>query len=145
TVVEARGKTQKAPFDGKDINMADKSSVEASDKKRYEFVKEIVSKVEDRKVSSNAQTKQDAADRILAHKWIGIPVFAVIMWVVFSISQTYLGPFLADTFVGWIDAFYAWVEGLLGEGTSPVLSAILLDSIIGAVGAVVGFLPLIMV
>ena len=70
--------------------------------------------------------------------------FAVVMWVVFSISQTYLGPFLADIFVGWIDAFYAWVEGLLGEGTSPVLSAILLDGIIGGVGAVVGFLPLIM-
>lgn len=145
TVVEVKGKTQRAPFDSKGINMEDRSSVEAFDKKRYEFVKSIVAKVEDRKVSSNGQTKQDAADRILAHKWLGIPVFVVVMWAVFSISQTYLGPFLADTFVGWIDLFYGWVEGLLGQGTSPVLSAILLDGIIGGVGAVVGFLPLIMV
>ena len=145
TVADVKGKIQVAPFDGKGIDMADKSSVEASDKKRYEFVKGIVSKVEDRKVSSNSQTKQDAADRILAHKWFGIPIFAVVMWAVFSISQTHLGPLLADTFVGWIDSFYASVEGLLGEGISPVLSSILLDGIIGGVGAVVGFLPLIMV
>jgi ferrous iron transport protein B len=145
TVVEVKGKTQAAPFDGKGVDLADRSSVEASDKKRYEFVKGVVSKVEDRKVSSSTQTKQDAADRILAHKWLGIPIFAVIMWAVFSISQTHLGPLLADTFVGWIDSFYVWVEASLGEGVSPVLSSILLDGIIGGVGAVVGFLPLIMV
>lgn len=145
TVVEVSGKTQTAPFDSKGVNMEDRTSVEAFDKKRYEFVKDIVTKVEVRKVNSNGQTKQDAADRILAHKWFGIPVFALVMWSVFSISQTYLGPFLADTFVGWIDLFYSFVEGLLGQGVSPVLSSILLDGIIGGVGAVVGFLPLIMV
>jgi ferrous iron transport protein B len=145
TVVEIKDKTQTAPFDSKGVNMEDKSSVEASDKKRYEFVKGIISKVEKRQTSSSSQTKQDAVDRILAHKWLGIPIFALIMWLVFSISQTHLGPFLADIFVGWIDSLHAWVEGLLGEGTSPVLSAILLDGIIGGVGAVVGFLPLIMV
>lgn len=145
TVVEVKGKTQTAPFDSKNVDMADRASVEASDKIRYEFVKDIVSKVEDRQIHSNIQTKQDAADRILAHKWLGIPIFAVVMWAVFSISQTYVGPFLADTLVGWIDSFYGWVEGSLGEGVSPVLASILLDGIIGGVGAVVGFLPLIMV
>lgn len=144
-VIEVKDKSQTAPFNTKGVNLADKNSVEASDKKRYEFVKGIVSKVEHRKISSNKQTKQDAADRILAHKWLGIPIFAVIMWAVFSISQTHVGPFLADTLVGWIDLFYGFVEGLLGEGTSPVLSSILLDGIIGGVGAVVGFLPLIMI
>ncbi len=63
----------------------------------------------------------------------------------FSISQTHLGPVLADIFVGWIDGFYGFAEGLLGESVSPVLSALLLDGIIGGVGAVVGFLPLIMI
>lgn len=145
TVMEVKGKKQHAPFDSSAVNMADKSAVEASDRKRYELVKSIISDVEDRKVSSNRQTRQDAVDRVLAHKWLGIPIFALVMWAVFSISQTHLGPLLADTFVGWIDGFYGWVEGLLGEGVSPVLSAILLDGIIGGVGAVVGFLPLIMV
>ncbi|WP_069998378.1 ferrous iron transport protein B [Cellulosilyticum sp. I15G10I2] len=144
-VVERKDETQTAPFNSKGVNMADKNSVEASDKKRYEFIKGIVSKVEDRTISSNSQTKQDAADRILAHKWLGIPIFALIMWAVFSISQTHLGPLLADILVGWIDLLYGWVEGLLGDATSPVLAAILLDGIIGGVGAVLGFLPLIMV
>ncbi len=143
-VVEVRGKKQQAPFDGSAVNMTDKTAVEASDKKRFEFVKDIVSEVEHRKVSSNRQTRQDAVDRIVAHKWLGIPIFAAVMWAVFSISQTFVGPYLADTLVGWIDGFYGWAEGMLGEGVSPVLSAILLDGIIGGVGAVVGFLPLIM-
>jgi ferrous iron transport protein B len=125
--------------------MADRSAVEVSDKKRYELVKGIVLEVEHRKVNSNRQTTQDAVDRIVAHKWLGIPIFAVVMWAVFSISQTHLGPLFADTLVGWIDGFNGWAGGLLGEGVSPVLKAILLDGIIGGVGAVVGFLPLIMV
>ncbi len=145
TAIEIKGKRQKAPFDSSAVDMADKSAIEASDRKRFEFVKSIVSEVENRKVSSNRQTKQDAIDRVLAHKWFGIPIFAVVMWAVFSISQTHLGPLLADTLVGWIDGFYGWAEGLLGEGVSPVLSSILLDGIIGGVGAVIGFLPLIMV
>ncbi|TCO78672.1 ferrous iron transport protein B [Marinisporobacter balticus] len=143
--VEVKGKSQTAPYDSKRIDFANAKAVEASDKKRYEFVNSIVSNVEDRKVSSNHQTKQDAADRILAHKWFGIPIFAAVMWAVFSISQTHLGPLLADTFAGWIDGLYAWTEGMLGEGVSPILSSLLLDGIIGGVGAVVGFLPLIMV
>jgi len=144
-VVEVKEKTQTPPFNASNVNMEDKASVEASDKKRFEFVKDVVSKVEKRKVNSNKQTKQDAADRILAHKWFGIPIFALIMWGVFSLSQTHLGPLLADAFVGWIDGFYGIVESSLGENVSPVLSSILLDGIIGGVGAVVGFLPLIMV
>ncbi len=139
------GKGQTAPFETKGVNMADRESVKASDKKRFDFVKGIVSKVEDRKVASNKQTLQDAADRILANRFLGLPIFAVIMWAVFAISQEHVGPFLADILVGWIDGLNEVVAGMLGESVSPVLSAILLDGIIGGVGAVVGFLPLIMV
>lgn len=144
-VIKVNGNRQKAPFDAGNIDLTDKKEVEAADKKRFAFVKKIVSKVEDRKTSSSAQTRQDAADRIIAHKWLGIPIFAAIMWAVFSLSLTHVGPVFADIFVGWIDMFNAWVGSLLGEGVSPVLEAILLDGIIGGVGAVVGFLPLIMV
>ncbi len=143
--VEVNGNDQRASFDAGDVDMTDKNAVEAADKERFEFVKDIVSKAEDREVSSSDQTIQDAVDRVVAHKWFGIPIFAVVMWAVFSLSQTHIGPLLADTFVGWIDMFNAWVAGLLGEGVSPLLSAILLDGIIGGVGAVVGFLPLVMV
>ncbi|WP_099189841.1 ferrous iron transport protein B [Tepidibacter mesophilus] len=143
--VEVKGKGQMSPYNSKGVDFTNSEEVKASDKNRYEFVKGIVSKVENRKVISNRQTNQDAADRILAHKWFGIPIFAVVMWAVFSISQTHLGPLLADTLVGWIDAIYAWAEGAMGGGVSPILKSLLLDGIIGGVGAVVGFLPLIMV
>ncbi|MBN2900078.1 MAG: ferrous iron transporter B, partial [Clostridia bacterium] len=143
--VKVKGKGQKMAFDLGSADLTDKSAVEALDKKRYAFVNEIVSKVEQRKVMSKEQTKHDAIDRVLAHKWLGLPIFAAVMWAVFSISQTYLGAYLADTFVGWIDGFYGFAEGALGESVSPILSALLLDGIIGGVSAVVGFLPLIMV
>lgn len=143
--IQVKGLNQKAPFKGNNIDLSNPKEVEVNDKKRYDFVKTVVGKVEKRKVQSNKATMQDKADRILAHKWFGLPIFVVVMLGVFSISQTYLGPFLADTLVGWIDKFGVVVEGILGEGVSPVLSSLLLDGIIGGVGAVVGFLPLIMI
>ena len=144
-VVEVKGLSQTAPFNEQGIDIKSAQSVQYFDTKRFEFVKDLVEIVETRQVKSNAQTNQDRADRLLAHKWLGLPIFALVMWSVFSISQTHLGPILADTLVGWIDGLYALVEGLLGDEVSPVLSALLLDGIIGGVGAVVGFLPLIMV
>ncbi|MGI6659308.1 MAG: ferrous iron transporter B [Dethiobacteraceae bacterium] len=144
-VVGAKGRQQTAPFNGAGMQLTDQEAERAVDKKRFAFVDKIVDEVEEKKISSNGQTKQDAVDKILAHPWLGLPIFALVMWTVFSISQTHLGPFLADVFVGWIDSFYVWAEGLLAAGVSPVLRAILLDGIIGGVGAVVGFLPLIMV
>ena len=138
-------KNQAAPFEAGNIDRTDRSEVEAADKRRFEFVKDVVEQVEEREVASNQQTIQDTVDRVVAHKWLGIPIFAVIMWAVFSLSQTHVGPLFADIFVGWIDQLNAGVASMLGDSVSPVLRAILLDGIIGGVGAVVGFLPLIMV
>ncbi len=143
---EACGKGQEAPFRGTvDPDSTDEAAAEAADRERFAFVDRLVSDVEIRKADSAAQTRQDAADRIIAHKYLGIPIFAVVMFLVFQVSQVWLGPLLADYFVGLIESFQGHVEGLLGEGVSPLLSALLLDGMIGGVGAVVGFLPLIMV
>lgn len=144
-VIEINGQVQTAPFDDQGVDFKNVASVHELDSQRFDFVKELVKNVERRQVKSNVQTRQDIADRVLAHKWLGLPIFAVVMWGVFSISQTYLGPIFADIFGAWIDSFYALVEGALGNDVSPFLSALLLDGIIGGVGAVIGFLPLIMV
>ena len=66
------------------------------------------------------------------------------MFAVFDISQVRLGPFIADWLVGWIETFQGYVAGLL-ENSSTFLQALIADGIIGGVGAVVGFLPLVMV
>ena len=88
--------------------------------------------------------KQDKLDSILTNRWLGIPIFAAIMFLVFDISQSTFGPFLADTLVGWIEGFKETVAGSL-ESASPFMQALIVDGIIGGVGAVVGFLPLVMV
>jgi len=137
-------KKQAAPFTA-GAKASTKESYEKADKKRYAFVNNIVKEVERRKISSEKQTIQDKVDRVIAHKWLGIPIFAAIIYLVFSISQTWIGPWFADIFVGWIDLLNEGVASLLGESVNPLLSALLLDGIIGGVGAVIGFLPLIMV
>ena len=124
---------------------ATKEEMEQIDRNRFALVNDIVARVERRKIDSSNHTFQDRMDKVVAHKWLGIPIFAAIIWLVFSFSQSWVGPWLADILVGWIDSFYGFVEGIMGDTVSPVLSSLLLDGIIGGVGAVVGFLPLIMV
>lgn len=139
-----KGNGQKAPYVQGNINLHDKAEVEAADRKRFAFVNEIVKKVETRKVHTNERNTQDKIDDVITNKWLGIPLFAVVMFLVFYISQSTLGTFLGDVLTGWIEIFQEWVAGLV-ENASPFLQALLVDGIIGGVGAVVGFLPLVMV
>ena len=115
-----------------------------ADKKRFKFVNEIVADVETRKVLTKHATWQDKLDKILTNKISGLLIFAAVMFAVFDISQVRLGPFIADWLVGWIETFQGYVAGLL-ENSSTFLQALIADGIIGGVGAVVGFLPLVMV
>lgn len=115
------------------------------DTRRFNAVKELVKRNEKRQEDNSYQNRQDKVDRFLAHRWLGIPVFAGIIWLVFSLSQAWLGPWLADSLVGGIDWIYNQADGLLRDQLNPLVSALLLDGIIGGVGAVLGFLPLIMV
>lgn len=142
--IEAKGKKQVAPYHQGEINLHDKNEVEKADRKRFEFVNKIVSQVETRKVLTKTRNTQDKIDAVLANKWLGIPIFAVVMWLVFDISQSKLGPFLADILVGWIETFQGYVAEMVSNA-SPFLQSLLVDGIIGGVGAVVGFLPLVMV
>ena len=144
TAVSLKGKEQKAPYSQGNIDLHSKDAVVAADKKRFDFTNKIVSSVEKRKVQTNQHNAQDKIDAVLTNKWLGIPIFAVVMFLVFDISQSTFGPFLADTLVGWIETFQGWVAGLV-ENSSPLLQALLVDGIIGGVGAVVGVLPLVMV
>ena len=139
-----KGKGQKAPYVQEDIDLKDKAAVEAADRKRFEFVNGIVKQVEKRKVFTKDKNVQDKIDSIITHKIIGIPIFAAVIFLVFYISQTTLGTWIADWLVAWIETFQGWVGGLM-ENANPLLYALLVDGIIGGVGAVVGFLPLVMV
>ena len=147
-VVEAAaslaGKSQKAPYVQGDIDLTDKKAVEAADRKRFAFVNGIVKEVETRKVLTRDKNYQDTIDAVLTNPIGGLLIFAGVMFLVFQISQAWVGPWIADYLVGWIDAFKEWVGGLL-EGGNDFLVALLTEGIIGGVSAVVGFLPLVMV
>ena len=149
------GRDQKAPYDQGYVDLTDKKAVEAADRKRFEFVNKIVSKVESRKVLTNVKNVQDKIDTVLTHPIVGLPIFAVVMFLVFQISQAWVGPWIAEGYefangtaipglVTLIDAFKEWVAGAL-EGGNDFLVALLTEGIIGGVSAVVGFLPLVMV
>ena len=144
TAMSRIGQSQKAPYHQGDIDLTDREAVIEEDRRRFEFVNQIVAQVETRRVFTRDHNFQDKIDSILTNPIVGLPIFAFVMFLVFDISQSTLGPWLADWFVGWIDAFSAWIAGLL-ENADPLLSSILVDGIIGGVSAVVGFLPLVMV
>lgn len=144
TAVLLFGKTQKAPYFEGNVDLTNKKEVEEADRKRFSFVNEIVAKVEQRKMLTKEKSKDDAMDKIITHPVLGIIIFAVVMWLVFYISQTTIGAWLSEIFAGWIDVFKAFAAGKV-ENASPILQAIFVDGIIGGVGAVVGFLPLVMV
>ena len=139
-----KGKGQKAPYMQEEINLQNKAAVEAADRKRFDFVNDIVKAVEKRKVFTKNKNRQDQIDAVLTNKIVGIPIFAAVMFLVFYISQSTVGTWIADWLVGWIETFQSWVGGHV-ESASPFLQALLVDGIIGGVGAVVGFLPLVMV
>ena len=138
------GKGQEAPYVQAQIDLKDRAAVEAEDRKRFEFVNGIVGQVEKRKVFTKDKNVQDKIDSVITHKIIGIPIFAAIIFLVFYISQTTLGTWIADWLVAWIETFQGWVGSMM-ENANPLLYALLVDGIIGGVGAVVGFLPLVMV
>ena len=142
--ISQAGKKQTAPYSQGEIDLTDKSVVEAADRKRFEFVNKIVKDVETRKVLTKDKNISDKIDNVLTNKWLGIPIFAVVMFLVFQISQVWIGTPVADLLVGWLEAFQGWVGGFF-ENANPLLSALLVDGVIGGAIAVIGFLPLVMV
>ncbi|MBQ8621947.1 MAG: ferrous iron transporter B [Oscillospiraceae bacterium] len=151
------GQGQKAPYTQGDVDLTSKKEVEAADRKRFDFVNKIVAKVETRKVLTKDKNFQDKIDAVLTFPVVGLIIFAAVMFLVFQISQAWVGPWIAEGYefengtvipglVTLIDTFKEWVAGLLeGANVNAFLSALLVEGIIGGVSAVVGFLPLVMV
>ena len=138
------GKEQTAPYSGGDVDPNCREAVLAGDKVRFAFVNEIVDQVEKRQVRTNERNVQDQIDDILTNTWVGLPIFAAVMFLVFGISQAWVGPWIADTLVAWLEVGQEMIGGLF-ENAAPILRALLVDGVIGGAIAVIGFLPLVMV
>ena len=149
------GKKQIPPYSQGAIDLTSKKAVAEADRKRFAFVNGIVREVESRTVRTRDKNYQDKIDAVLTHPLVGLPIFALVMFLVFQISQAWLGVWIAEGYefengiavpglVTLIDMFKEWVAGLL-EGGNDFLVALLTEGMIGGVSAVVGFLPLVMV
>ena len=155
--VSQLGKGQTAPYAQENIDLSSKQAVTEADRKRFAFVNRIVKEVESRTIRTRDKNFQDKIDAVLTHPLAGLPIFAVVMFLVFQISQAWLGPWIAEGYefqngtslpglVTLIDMFKEWVAGLLeNANANAFLAALLTEGIIGGVSAVVGFLPLVMV
>ena len=139
--VSRRGQSQISPYIPQDPAP---DTQEEADRHRFAFVNGIVSQVEKRRVHTKDLNFQDRIDSVLTHPIAGLGIFAAVMFLVFGISQAWVGPWIAETLVAWLEAGQEVIATLF-EDASPILQALLVDGIIGGVIAVVGFLPLVMV
>ena len=108
---------------------------------RYQFIQKIVGTTV--KKAKEKLTTSDKIDRIVTNRILGIPIFIAVMWLVYYISVTTVGTFVTDwtndTFVGAIqDAVGGFLTNV---GASDLINGLVVDGIIGGLGAVLGFVP----
>ena len=144
TAISLIGNFQEAPYNEGFINQNDKSSVIAADRNRFKFVNGIVKTVERRRQFTRDRNSGDKIDAVITSKWLGIPIFAAVMFLVFQISQVWVGGPISELLTYLLESVQGYIGNLLSDA-NPLLYALLVDGILGGVIAVIGFLPLVMV
>ena len=108
---------------------------------RYKFIQKIVNTTV--KKAKDKLTVSDKIDRIVTNRILGIPIFVAIMWLVYYVSVTTVGTFVTDwtndVFVVAIQDFFTNILTSLGAG--DMVMGLVVDGIIGGLGAVLGFVP----
>lgn len=108
---------------------------------RYVYIKSVVDKAV--KLPADRSTISDKIDRIVTNRILGLPIFILIMFAVYYVSITTVGTMMTD----WVnDVFVPWVQsgataGLQAAGASGLITSLLVDGVIGGLGAVLGFTP----
>ncbi|MCK4260715.1 MAG: ferrous iron transport protein B [Halanaerobiales bacterium] len=107
---------------------------------RYQFIAEITKKCVKRPQTTK-ETLSDKIDKVVTHRIIGIPLFTVVMWLVFQFTFK-----LGDPLIGWVETFFEYLGGLASAGlenigASEMLISFVMDGVIGGVGSVLVFLP----
>ena len=142
--VSVCGRVQDAPYHQGNVDLTDRKAVEAADRERFAFVNKLVAQVETRKVFTRDVNAQDKVDAFLTNPLWGLVIFAAVMFLVFQISQAWVGPWIAEILTVWMEAGQGMVAAMVSDA-APILQSLLVDGVIGGVIAVVGFLPLVMV
>ena len=136
------GKEQAAPYVPASFDEKDAAALLEEDKKRYAFVDAIVKSVETRKVYTRERNLGDKVDDVLTNQWFGLPIFALVMYAMFFLSQSGPTVWFADLMTGWLELLKNALAEALGEG---IFASLFVEGIVGGFIAIVGFLPLVMV
>lgn len=109
---------------------------------RYNYIGGVIKKC--LHLKTTGLTGSDKIDRIVTNRWLALPIFAAVMFIVYFVSVSWLGTIVTD----WTnDVFFGeWIQPAVGDflaniGTAEWLQSLVVDGIIGGVGAVLGFVP----
>ncbi len=113
---------------------------------RYDYIDTLVRSAVKKKKKSGLSAS-DKIDRIVTNRWLALPIFFFIMWGIYYVSIQTLG----DMTIGWMEVVFGdWIGGgasafLTSVGAEPWLHGLIVDGIIGGVGAVFSFVPQLMI
>lgn len=111
---------------------------------RYTYIEEICRDCVVKHRETKEQVRSEKIDRLLTHKYLGIPIFLGIMLLIFWLTFSVLGAPLQDLLDSWIGMGTDWLEGvLISAGTSEWVRSLLIDGVCAGVGSVLSFLPII--
>ena len=107
---------------------------------RYKFIENVKKESVEKKEMEESST--DKLDKIFLNKWIAFPIFAIIMFLVYYLSVGVIGSTTVDMIGSLTDSVSGWtITALENIGTSEILISLIVDGIIAGVGAVIGFVP----
>ena len=113
---------------------------------RYSFIEELVSKCVFKKQETLEQQRSQKLDYWFTHKYLGIPIFLVIMLIIFYLTFVPIGGTLQSLLESWIDMGVSWLDGALVQANvSSWLHDLLINGVCAGVGSVLSFLPLIVI
>ena len=111
---------------------------------RYSYIEDLCAQCVVKHQETREQLRSEKIDQVLTSKYLGIPVFLLIMLVIFWLTFSVIGAPLQDLLGAWIDQFTAWLSvTLTGLQVTPWLVSLIIDGVCAGVGSVLSFLPII--
>lgn len=113
---------------------------------RYDYIAEAMPRVVSKPIQKETLSLTDKIDSIVTNRWLALPIFAAVLFAVYYVSISTIGTYTID----WVGAFFEWISGgveslLVGIGAADFLIDLIINGIIAGVGAVLGFVPQLMI
>lgn len=118
---------------------------EAAISQRYDYIQNLVAKYVKKKEAS-LYFGSDKIDRIVTNRWLALPIFFVTLWIIYYVSIVTVG----DMSIGWVESIFGWIQGgadtlLTNVGAAFWTKDLVLNGIIGSLGAIFTFVPQLMI